>query len=89
MKRLGGISGENGDGLLGDNGAAVAFRADKMHGRAGELDTVGQRRFMDMQSVEALPAEGRDQGGVDVHNGVGVGLHQLFGEDDHAARQNH
>ena len=60
-----------------------------MHSRAGELDTVCQRRFMDMQSVEALSAEGRDQGGVDVHNGVGVGLHQLFGEDDHAARQNH
>ena len=44
---------------------------------------------MDMQSVKALSAEGRDQGGVDVHNGVGIGLHQLFGEDDHAARQNH
>ena len=60
-----------------------------MHSRAGELDTVGQRRFMDAKPIEALSAEGRDQGGVDVHNGVGVGLHQLFGEDDHAARQNH
>ena len=51
------VAGLNADGLLGDDGAAVAFRADKMHGRAGELDTVGQRRFMDMQSVEALSAE--------------------------------
>lgn len=60
-----------------------------MHGRAGELDAVGQRRFMDAKSIEALAAEGGDQSGVDVHNGVGVGLHQLFGEDDHAACQNH
>ena len=44
---------------------------------------------MDAKSIEALAAEGGDQGGVDVHNGVGVGLHQFFGEDDHAARQNH
>ena len=59
-----------------------------MHSRAGELDAVGQRRFMDMQPIEALAAEGGDQGWVDIHDGVGVGLHQLFGEDDHAARQN-
>ena len=39
--------------------------------------------------VAARTGEGGDEGGMDVQNGVGVGLHQLFGEDDHAARQNY
>ena len=60
-----------------------------MHRRTGDLYASRKRSLVDLQSVKADTAEGRDQGGVDVHNGVGVGLHQLFGEDDHAARQNH
>ena len=59
-----------------------------MHRRAAELYAVFQRFLMDLEAVVAGAAEGGDQGGMDVHDGVGVGIHQFLGEDDHAAGQN-
>ena len=74
---------------MGNDGAAVAFRADKVDSRAGQLHAVGNGLFMDMKSVIAFAAERWDQCRVDIHDGIGVRIHQLLGKDDHAACQNH
>ena len=44
---------------------------------------------MDMEAVGPLAAEGGDQGGVDVDDGVGVDLKQFPGDDGHKARHHH
>ena len=44
---------------------------------------------MDVESVKALAAEGGDEGGVDVQNGIGVGVDQLRRQDVHKPCQHH
>ena len=44
---------------------------------------------MDVEAVAPRSREGGNEGGVDVQDGVGVGLHHLPGEDDHESGQHH
>ena len=60
-----------------------------MYGRTGNLYPFCQRGFMHAQTVEALSAEGGDEGGVDVEDGVGEGGHHLSGKDVQEAGQHH
>ena len=60
-----------------------------MDGGAGELHPVLQGLLVDVEAVAAGAGEGGDKGGVDVQDGVGVGLHHLPGEDDHESGQHH
>ena len=58
-----------------------------MHRRAGELHTVGQGFFVDMESVIPFPAKRGNQRRVDIHNGIGVGIHQFLGKNNHTPCQ--
>jgi hypothetical protein len=57
--------------LLQQHGAAVRNLAHEMHRRARNLDAVLERLFMDPQAVEAVPAEGRNEGRMHVDDFIG------------------
>ena len=67
----------NGNRLLQDDWPAIAVLADEVDGGAGDLHAVGQGGLVDVEPVEPLAAEGGDESGVDVQDGVGVGVDQL------------
>ena len=53
------------------------------------LTPIVQSRFMDMQSIEPIPAEGRDQGRVHVDNPAGhTGAMTVLAQNGQEARQN-
>ena len=79
----------NGNRLLQDDGPAIAVLADEVDGGAGDFHAIGQGGLMDVESVKALAAEGGDEGGVDVQNGIGVGVDQLRRQDVHKPCQHH
>ena len=64
------VAGENGDGLLQEDLSAVGNVVYIMHGGASVLDAPGQSGLMDLEPIEALAAEGGDQGGVDVEDAI-------------------
>ena len=75
------VSFLNGNRLLQDDGPAVAVLADEVDGGTGDFHAIGQGGLVDVESVKALAAEGGDEGGVDVQNGIGVGVDQLRRQD--------
>ena len=88
LQRFGSVAFFDIDGLLGDDFTAVRNLIDKVNSSAGDLYTVIQSCLMNPQTVEALSAEGRDQGGVDVDNPLWPLGGELFREDAHEACQN-
>ena len=89
MQDLGGIVLLNLNGLLQDDGARVTLGGDDVDGRARNLHALGQRRLVDVESVKALTAEGRNQGGMDVEDLIGKGLVDLLVDDGQEPSQHH
>src|SRR5438309_6725370 len=50
------------------DGTVIVLVVGEMDGAAADLDAVLKRRFVDMMAIEALAAEGGNQGGMDVHD---------------------
>ena len=59
-----------------------------MDGGAGDLHAPLQRRLMDPQPIESLPAEGGDQGGVDVDDPVRPPPDEVRGQNGQEPGQN-
>ena len=72
-----------------DDGAGVTLLRDKVDGGTRDLYPVFQSLLVDMEAIAAHSAEGGDEGGVDIDDGVGVGLEQLLREDGHKAGHDH
>ena len=53
---------------------AVALLIDEVDGSARHLAAPGQRGLVGAQAVHSRPAEGRDEGGVDIQDAAGIGL---------------
>ena len=82
------VAGLDADGLLGDDLAAVGNFIDEVHRSAGDLHAVAKGRLMHPETIEAFPAEGGNQAGMDVQNPLGVAGGELLGENGHKACQN-
>ena len=67
-ERLGGVSLEDIDGLLGDDPPAVGDFIDEVHRRARDLHTVVERRAVDAKPIEPRAAKRRDQRRMDVQD---------------------
>ena len=72
-----------------DDGSGVALLGDEVDGGPRHLHPIGQGLLVDVEAVAAHPAEGGDEGGVDVEHRVGVGLEQLLRHDGHEAGHHH
>ena len=60
-----------------------------MYRGPGDLDAIVQGGLVDPQSVEALPAEGGDEGGVNVNDRLPEQADKIRCEDAQEARQDH
>jgi hypothetical protein len=84
MEGPGGVAGQNGDPLLGDDRAAVNLLVDEMDRATGFADARGERLFPGVKSLE-----GRQKRGMNVDDPVGLGAEEglldhahVAGEDD-------
>ena len=59
--------------LLKDDGSAVADLGDEVHRGSRHLHPAFQHRFMDVQPIVTLAAEGGNQRGMDIHHFVREG----------------
>jgi hypothetical protein len=69
---VGGVIVEDGAGALGDDGAGVVFVGAEVDGAAGDFAAGLEDGLVDVVAPHALSAEGREEGGVDVHHAVFV-----------------
>lgn len=65
---VGGIVGEDGAGFLDEDGAVVVAVVGEVDGAAGDLAAVLEDSGVDVVAVHAGPAEGREQGRVDIED---------------------
>lgn len=72
------VTGQDGDGGLGDDGAGVHIKADKMDSAAGDFGICFQRALMGVQALES-----GEQGGVDVELAVVPMLDKFAGQQPH------
>ena len=73
--------------LLGDDLPAVGNLIDKVDGSPRDLYPFLKGRLMDPQAVEALSAEGGDEGWVHIEDTPGVSVRKVSGQNAHKARQ--
>ena len=88
LQNLRGVAGKDLHRFLGDDFSAVGNLVDIMHRGPGDLDTILERRLVHPQSVEALPTEGGNEGGVNIQNPARVLFRKAAAEDVQEARQN-
>jgi phosphoribosylglycinamide formyltransferase 1 len=81
VQRLLGVTVEDLDRPLRDDGPVIDLLVDQVHGAAGDLDAVRQRVAYRMR-----PGEGRQQRGVRVDDAVGPLLDEVLGQDLHGMR---
>ncbi len=87
LERLGRVPRQDIHGLLLQDGASVRHRVHDVHRRTRHLHPRGQRRLVDLQPVEALATERRDEGWVHVHHAPPVVPHEVRAQDVHEPRQ--
>ncbi len=73
----------HGNHRLQNNGAGVVMLVHEMHCAAGHFRAVFQHGLMDANAVHALAAEGRQQGGMDIHHTPCIGCYYSIGDFSH------